>query len=239
MENTRNFQLLNARSGQSINLAAYAEAVASGDRAAVENAESFGLVSVQRDNGVASDEAITAAAQTMRTALDGYMSRPVAGQGAIPDGALLRVLPCEEGQEDKAVFLRPFTGRRQNGQAYTAIAVTVRFNLLDTAGNVLASFVDIPLGMLTWDDTRRTDANGVVHNYAEGHIGAQIEAQNLTLQEAVRFLQGRILRTSVETYTRPNRVNATRLVSLVEEAPAAPAEPAPAAPARGRGRRNA
>lgn len=237
MENTQTFQLLNARSGQSVNLAQYAEAVQSGSREAVENAESFGLVSVQRDNGVASDAAIQAAAGTMRAALDGYLNRPVAGQGAIPDGARIRVLECAEGEEDKAVFLRPFTGRRQNGQSYTAIAVTVRFNLLDESGNVLSSFVDIPLGMLTWDDTRRTDANGTVHNYAEGHIGAQIESQNLTLQEAVRFLQGRILRTSVETYLRPGRVNPTRLVSLVEEAPAAPA---PAAPARGRGRgRNA
>lgn len=237
MENTQTFQLLNARSGQSINLAQYAEAVQSGDRAAVENAESFGLVSVQRDNGVASDAAITAAAATMRQALDGYMNRPVAGQGAIPDGALLRVLECAEGEEDKAVFLRPFTGRRNSGQSYTAIAVTVRFNLLDEAGNVLSSFVDIPLGMLTWDETRRTDANGTVHAYAQGHIGAAIESQNMTLQEAVRFLQGRILRTQVETYLRPGRVNPTRLVSLVEEA--APA-PAPAAPARGRGRgRNA
>lgn len=232
MENIRSFQLLNARSGQSVNLAQYAEAVASGDRQAVENAESFGLVAVNRENGVASDAAITAAAGTMRAALDGYMSRPVAGQGAIPDGALLRVLPCEEGEEDKAVFLRPFTGRRQNGQSYTAIAVTVRFNLLDEANNVLASFVDIPLGMLTWDETRRTDANGVVHAYAAGHIGGQIEAQNMTLQEAVRFLQGRTLRTSVETYMRAGRVNPTRLVSLVEEAPAETTT-------RGRGRRNA
>lgn len=223
MENTQNFQLLNARSGQSINLAQYAEAVQSGDRAAVENAESFGLVSVQRDNGVASDEAITAAAATMRTALDGYMNRPVAGQGAIPDKAFLRVLECAEGEEDKAVFLRPFTGRRNNNQTYTAIAVTVRFNLLDEAGNALASFVDIPLGMLTWDSSRRTDANGAVHQYADGHIGTQIESQNMTLQEAVRFLQGRTLRTSVETYLRPGRTNPTRLVSLVEEAAPAPA----------------
>jgi len=235
MENTNSFQLLNARSGQSVNLAQYAEAVQSGSREAVENAESFGLVSVNRENGVASDEAIQAAAATMQTALNGYLNKPVAGQGAIPDGALLRVLPCNEGEEDRAVFLRPFTGRRQNGQSYTAIAVTVRFNLLDEAGNALASNVDIPLGMLTWDTSRRTDANGAVHAYAEGHIGAQIEAQNLTLQEAVRFLQGRVLRTSVETYTRPGRVNATRLVSLVEEAPAAPAPTA----TRGRGRRNA
>lgn len=238
MENTNSFQLLNARSGQSVNLAAYAEAVASGDRQAVENAESFGLVSVNRKNGVASDEAITAAASTMRAALDGYMSRPVAGQGAIPDNALLRVLECAEGEEDRAVFLRPFTGRRNSEQSYTAIAVVVRFNLLDEAGNVLSSFVDVPLGMLTWDSTRRTDANGTVHTYAQGHIGAAIESQNLTLQEAVRFLQGKVLRTSVETYLRPGRVNPTRLVSLVEEAPAAPA-PATAAPARGRGRRNA
>lgn len=223
MENTQNFQLLNARSGQSINLAAYAEAVQSGDRAAVENAEQFGLVSVQRDNGVASDEAITAAAATMRTALDGYMNRPVAGQGAIPDKALLRVLECTEGEEDRAVFLRPFTGRRNNNQTYTAIAVTVRFNLLDASGNVLASFVDIPLGMLTWDSSRRTDANGSVHQYADGHIGTQIESQNMTLQEAVRFLQGRVLRTSVETYLRPGRTNPTRLVSLIEEAAPAPA----------------
>lgn len=237
MENTQTFQLLNARSGQSVNLAQYAEAVESGDRQAVENAESFGLVAVNRENGVASDAAITAAAATMRQALDGYMGRPVAGQGAIPDGARIRVLECAEGEEDRAVFLRPFTGRRNNGQSYTAIAVTVRFNLLDEAGNVLSSFVDVPLGMLTWDDTRRTDANGVVHAYAAGHIGGQIEAQNMTLQEAVRFLQGRTLRTSVETYLRPGRVNPTRLVSLVEETPA-PA-PAPAAPARGRGRRNA
>lgn len=237
MENTNNFPLLNARSGQSINLAQYVKAVESGDRAAVENAEQFGLVAVNRENGVASDEAITAAASTMRQALDGYLNRPVAGQGNVPDGARIRVLPCDEGEEDKAMFLKPFTGRRNSGQSYTAIAVTVRFNLLDTAGNVLASFVDIPLGMLTWDETRRTDAQGVVHNYAEGHIGAQIEAQNLTLQEAVRFLQGRILRTSVETYLRPGRVNATRLVSLVEEE--APAPAAPTAPARGRGRRNA
>lgn len=227
MENTQNFQLLNARSGQSINLAAYAEAVQSGDRAAVENAEQFGLVAVQRENGVASDEAITAAAQTMRTALDGYMNRPVAGQGAIPDKALLRVLECAEGEEDKAVFLRPFTGRRNNNQTYTAIAVTVRFNLLDANGNALASNIDIPLGMLTWDTSRRTDANGAIHNYAEGHIGADIEAQNMTLQEAVRFLQGRTLRTSVETYLRPGRTNPTRLVSLIEEAPAA--APAPKA----------
>ena len=239
MENVNSFQLLNARSGQSINLAQYAEAVQSGDRQAVENAEQFGLVSVQRDNGVASDAAIQAAAATMRNTLDGYMGRPVAGQGAIPDGALLRVLPCEEGEEVRAVFLRPFTGRRNNGQSYTAIAVTVRFNLLDEAGNVLSSNVDIPLGMLTWDDTRRTDAAGVVHTYAAGHVGGQIEAQNMTLQEAVRFLQGRTLRTQVETYLRPGRVNPTRLVSLIEETPA----PAPAAPAttatRGRGRRNA
>lgn len=234
MENTQSIQLLNARSGQSINLAAYAEAVESGNRAAVENAESFGLVSVQRDNGVASDAAITAAAATMRQALDGYLNKPVAGQGAIPDGARIRVLECAENEEDRAVFLRPFTGRRNNGQSYTAIAVTVRFNLLDEAGNTLASFVDIPLGMLTWDDTRRTDANGVVHTYAAGHIGGQIEAQNMTLQEAVRFLQGRTLRTSVETYLRPGRVNPTRLVSLVEEVAPAPAP----APARGRARRN-
>lgn len=234
MENTNSIQLLNARSGQSVNLAAYAEAVASGDRQAVENAEAFGLVSVNRENGVASDEAIQAAASMMQTALDGYLNRPVAGQGAIPDGALLRVLECAEGEEDRAVFLRPFTGRRNSGQSYQAIAVTVRFNLLDTAGNVLASFVDVPLGMLTWDDTRRTDANGVVHTYAQGHIGATIESQNMTLQEAVRFLQGRVLRTQVETYLRPGRVNPTRLVSLVEEASA------PAAPTttRGRGRRN-
>lgn len=239
MENTNSFQLLNARSGQSVNLAAYAEAVQSGDRQAVENAESFGLVSVQRDNGVASDAAITAAAATMRQALDGYLNRPVAGQGAIPDGARIRVLECPEGEEDRAVFLRPFTGRRNSGQTYTAIAVTVRFNLLDEAGNALASNVDIPLGMLTWDDTRRTDAQGTVHQYAEEHIGKEIEAQNLTLQEAVRFLQGRILRTSVETYLRPGRVNPTRLVSLVEEAAPAPA-PAPTTATRGRGRgRNA
>lgn len=238
MENTQSIQLLNARSGQSINLAAYAEVVASGDRQAVENAESFGLVAVNRENGVASDAAIQAAAQTMRQAFDGYMSRPVAGQGAIPDGARIRVLECAEGEEDKAVFLRPFTGRRQNGQSYTAIAVTVRFNLLDAAGNALASNVDIPLGMLTWDTSRRTDANGAIHNYAEGHIGAVIEAQNMTLQEAVRFLQGRTLRTSVETYLRPGRVNPTRLVSLVEEAPAPAPAPAPTA-TRGRGRRNA
>lgn len=235
MENTNSFQLLNARSGQSVNLAAYAEAVQSGDRAAVENAESFGLVSVQRENGVASDAAITAAASAMRAALDGYMNRPVAGQGAIPDGARIRVLECAENEEDRAVFLRPFTGRRQNGQSYTAIAVTVRFNLLDEAGNTLASFVDIPLGMLTWDTSRRTDANGAVHQYAEGHIGAQIEAQNLTLQEAVRFLQGRTLRTQVETYLRPGRVNPTRLVSLVEEQPA-PAAPTTTTRGRGRGR---
>lgn len=237
MENTQTFQLLNARSGQSINLAQYVKAVESGDRAAVENAESFGLVSVNRENGVASDAAITAAAQTMRQALDGYLNRPVAGQGNVPDGALIRVLPCNEGEEDKAMFLKPFTGRRNNGQPYTALALNVRFNILDEAGNVLASYVDISLRMLTWDETIRTDAQGEVHQYAEGHIGAQIEAQNLTLQEAVRFLQGKILRTSVKTYTRPGRVNATRLVSLVEETPA----PAPAAPTatRGRGRRNA
>lgn len=233
MENTQNFQLLNARSGQSVNLSAYVEAVESGDRQAVENAEAFGLVAVNRENGVASDEAITAAAQTMRQALDGYLNRPVAGQGAIPDGALIRVLPCSEGEEDKAVFLRPFTGRRNSGQTYTAIAVTVRFSLLDASGNVLASFVDIPLGMLTWDTSRRTDANGSVHSYAEGHIGTAIEAQNMTLQEAVRFLQGRVLRTQVETYLRPGKTNPTRLVSLIEEAPA------PAATTRGRGRRNA
>ena len=235
MENTNNFQLLNARSGQSVNLAEYAEAVASGDRTAVENAESFGLVAVQRENGVASDAAITAAAATMRQAIDGYLNRPVAGQGAIPDNARIRVLECAEGTEDEAIFLRPFQGRRNNGQSYQAIAVVVRFNLLDTYGNVLASFVDIPLGMLTWDEARRTDAQGVVRTYAQGHIGADIEAQNMTMQEAVRFLQGRILRTRVETYMRPGRTNPTRLVSLVEEA--APA-PAPAAPARGRGRRN-
>lgn len=223
MENNNNFQLLNARSGQSINLAAYAEAVQSGDRQAVENAEQFGLVAVQRENGVASDEAIQAAASTMRTALDGYLNRPVAGQGAIPDGARIRVLECAEGEEDTAIFLRPFTGRRNNGQSYQAIAVTVRFNLLDEAGNTLASFVDIPLGMLTWDTSRRTDASGTIHNYADNHIGAQIEAQNMTLQEAVRFLQGRTLRTSVETYLRPGRTNPTRLVSFIEEAPAAAA----------------
>lgn len=230
MENTNNFQLLNARSGQSINLAAYAEAVESGNREAVENAEAFGLIAVQRENGVASDAAIQTAAQTMRQTLDGYLNRPVAGQGAIPDGARIRIIECKEGAEDSAVFLRPFTGRRNNGQAYTAIAVTVRFNLLDAENNVLASFVDIPLGMLTWDEARRTDANDKVHNYADGHIGKQIEAQNMTLQEAVRFLQGRILRTSVETYLRPGRTNPTRLVSLVEEAPA----PAPTTSARGR-----
>ena len=238
MENTNPIQLLNARSGQSVNLAEYAQAVASGDRTAVENAESFGLVSVQRENGVASDAAITAAAQTMRQALDGYLNRPVAGQGAIPDGARIRVLTCEEGAEDEAIFLRPFTGRRNNGQAYTAIAVTVRFNLLDTDNNVLSSFVDVSLGMLTWDEARRTDANGQIRAYADRHIGAQIEAQNMTLQEAVRFLQGRILRTQVTTYMRPGRTNPTRLVSLVEEAAPAPATEAPAAPARGRGRRN-
>ena len=233
MENTNNFQLLNARSGQSINLAAYAEAVESGNREAVENAEAFGLIAVQRENGVASDAAIQTAAQTMRQTLDGYLNRPVAGQGAIPDGARIRVLECAEGAEDSAVYLRPFTGRRSNGQAYTAIAVTVRFNLLDAENNVLASFVDIPLGMLTWDEARRTDANDKVHNYADGHIGKQIEAQNMTLQEAVRFLQGRILRTSVETYLRPGRTNPTRLVSLVEEA-----APAPAPTTSARGRRN-
>lgn len=232
MENTNSIQLLNARSGQSVNLAVYAEAVASGNREAVENAESFGLVAVNRENGVASDAAITEAASTMRAALDGYMNRPVAGQGVIPDGALLRVLECVEGEEDRAVFLRPFTGRRNSGQLYQAIAVTVRFNLLDADGNALASNIDIPLGMLTWDSSRRTDANGVVHAYANNHIGKQIEAQNLTLQEAVRFLQGRVLRTSVETYLRPGRTNPTRLVSLIEEAPAA-------APARGRSRRSA
>lgn len=233
MENTNNFQLLNARSGQSINLAAYAEAVESGNREAVENAEAFGLVAVQRENGVASDAAIQTAAQTMRQTLDGYLNRPVAGQGAIPDGAKIRVLECAEGEEDKAIFLRPFTGRRSNGQAYTAIAVTVRFNLLDAENNVLASFVDISLGMLTWDESRRTDTNDKVHAYAEGHIGKQIEAQNMTLQEAVRFLQGRTLRTSVETYLRPGRTNPTRLVSLVEEA-----APAPAPTTSARGRRN-
>lgn len=234
MENTNNFQLLNARSGQSINLAQYAEAVASGNREAVENAEQFGLVSVSRENGVASDEAIQSAASTMRQALDGYLNRPVAGQGAIPDGALLRVLPCEEGSEDTAIFLRPFTGRRNNGQTYTAIAVTVRFNLLDASGNVLASSVDIPLGILTWDDTRRTDASGTIHAYADNHIGKEIEAQNMTLQEAVRFLQGKTLRTQVETYLRPGRTNPTRLVSLIEQAAPAPVTTA----TRGRGRRS-
>lgn len=236
MENTQSFQLLNARSGQSVNLAQYVEAVESGNRQAVENAEAFGLVAVSRENGVASDEAITAAAATMRQALDGYMARPVAGQGAIPDGARIRVLECPEGEEDKAVFLRPFTGRRNSGQTYTAIAVTVRFNLLDANGNVLASFVDVPLGMLTWDSSRRTDANGAVHQYADGHVGATIEAQNMTLQEAVRFLQGRVLRTSVETYLRPGRTNPTRLVSLVEEAAPA-AAPAPKTSTRSRAKK--
>ena len=213
---------MNARSGQSVNLAAYAEAVTSGNRTAVENAEAFGLLSVQRENGVASDAAIQTAAQTMRATLDGYLNRLVAGQGAIPDGARIRGLECAEGEEDTAIFLRPFTGRRNNGQQYQALAVTVRFNLLDADGNVLASFVDISLGMLTWDEARRTDVNDKIHAYADGHIGKEIEAQNMTLQEAVRYLQGRILRTSVETYMRPGRTNPTRLVSLVEEVAPAP-----------------
>ena len=149
--------------------------------------------------------------------------RPLGQTGSVPNGVRIRVIEYTEPLE--ALILKPFRFKRDGNNAdETAIARLVRFENVETGARY-----DVSLSSLVWDEETRTDEAGNVHEYEQGHIGAELLNQELNgnLIASLAFkevkkgnrktTERRVFRVVVTKYRRPDRTRDTRLISLIEE----------------------
>lgn len=149
--------------------------------------------------------------------------RPLGQTGSVPNGVRIQVVEYETPLD--ALILKPFRFKRDGNNAdETAIARLVRFENVETGARY-----DVSLSSLVWDEETRTDEAGNVHEYEQGHIGAELLNQELNgnLIASLAFkevkkgnrktTERRVFRVVVTKYRRPDRTRDTRLISLIEE----------------------
>ena len=149
--------------------------------------------------------------------------RPLGQTGSVPNGVRISVIEYETPLD--ALILKPFRFKRDgNATEEQAVSRMIRFENVENGARY-----DIAPNSLVWDDETRTDEAGEVHEYEQGHIGAELLNQELNgdliaslaykevrkgnRKETVR----RVFRTVVTKYRRPDRTRDTRLISLIEE----------------------
>ena len=149
--------------------------------------------------------------------------RPLGQTGSVPNGVRVQVIEYSDPLE--ALILKPFKFKRDGNNAdEMAVARLIRFENVENGARY-----DISPNSLVWDEDTRTDEGGNVHEYEQGHIGAELlnkelngdliaELASKEVKKGNRKVQERrVFRTVVTKYRRPDRTRDTRLISLIEE----------------------
>ena len=149
--------------------------------------------------------------------------RPLGQSGIVPDGVRISVIKYETPLD--ALILKPFKFKREGGTAdELAVSRLIRFENVESGAKY-----DISPNSLVWDEETRTDENGAVHEYEDGHIGGELlnKEFNADLIESLAFKEvkknnrttkvRRVFRVVVKKFRRTGRTRDTRLISLIEE----------------------